>query len=502
MESLHCVTTENGPWPFGLAVSIPFIFSALLLLKSIYRLFFHPLSKFPGPKMAAITKLYESYHHTYKGDWPENLARLHATYGDLIRIGPNELHCMDHEWILKHHRRPDMKKCTNYYGTLNHLIGGLHQPQAHNERKSLIQPLFAGKSLASYAEVLNHYLDLLHERFVAEMGKNDKVNTTHIIWAYTTDIMVSYIIGKETEYLKSDDLESVHHATRAFSATDLATTMRTMPPVNRTFKLIPSLRSYSPLGWLDEIMRTNIRGTAPETEKTRRDTSVLARMYGQLGDEKLTVEEAAQAVFIGNESLLSNLTFLLHFLIHSPDCVKKLRQELDTLELGLFGHRVWRDPRVLQLPYLDAVCRESTRLSAPGWHRQPRQIDEPLEWRGSVIPAMTSVSFTLSFMGSDPNMHQEAHKFDPERWLGKDPRVQQTKRSAAPFGTGTRTCLGQHIANQVLRKTVAAMIYNFDMSLWNSQQDETEGYRYLDTYPQKGREGILYLRVMNRFREV
>lgn len=57
-------------------------------------------------------------------------------------------------------------------------------------------------------------------------------------------------------------------------------------------------------------------------------------------------------MFIGNESLLSNLTCLLHYMIFNPDCVDQLREELDTLDVGTYGHRVWRDPKVLQLPYL------------------------------------------------------------------------------------------------------------------------------------------------------
>lgn len=82
--------------------------------------------------------------------------------------------------------------------------------------------------------------------------------------------------------------------------------------------------------------------------------TVLSHLWHQLLDEKITVQEASQAIFIGNESLLSNLTFLLHHLMRNPSCITRLRAELDTLNVGLLGHRVWRDPQVLKLPYL--VC--------------------------------------------------------------------------------------------------------------------------------------------------
>lgn len=80
--------------------------------------------------------------------------------------------------------------------------------------------------------------------------------------------------------------------------------------------------------------------------------SVLARIFNEIGNETQTVHESSQAIFIGNESLLSNLTFVLHHLIQNPECIKKIRSELDTLDIGTYGHRIWRDPKTAQLRYL------------------------------------------------------------------------------------------------------------------------------------------------------
>lgn len=53
-----------------------------IVVKTIYRLYFHPLSKFPGPKLLAATSLYESYFNIIKGGmfiW--EMERLHNVYG-------------------------------------------------------------------------------------------------------------------------------------------------------------------------------------------------------------------------------------------------------------------------------------------------------------------------------------------------------------------------------------------------------------------------------------
>lgn len=67
------------PRGFG-AFAILFTFYILGL--SVYRLYFHPLSKFPGPKLAAVTKWYEFYYDVIlRGRFAFHLEDLHKKYG-------------------------------------------------------------------------------------------------------------------------------------------------------------------------------------------------------------------------------------------------------------------------------------------------------------------------------------------------------------------------------------------------------------------------------------
>lgn len=49
----------------------------------IYRLYFHPLSGVPGPKLAAITRFYEAYYNVLgrDGQYLFKTQRLHEIYG-------------------------------------------------------------------------------------------------------------------------------------------------------------------------------------------------------------------------------------------------------------------------------------------------------------------------------------------------------------------------------------------------------------------------------------
>ncbi|KEF60619.1 uncharacterized protein A1O9_02180 [Exophiala aquamarina CBS 119918] len=65
---------------------------------AVYRVFFHPLAKYPGPLVAKLTSLYmvataAMGRNTYvRND-------LHVKFGKIVRTGPNELCFADEESI-------------------------------------------------------------------------------------------------------------------------------------------------------------------------------------------------------------------------------------------------------------------------------------------------------------------------------------------------------------------------------------------------------------------
>ena len=90
-------------------VAISILIPSLILyrvLLAIYRLFLSPLSKFPGPALAAVTTLYESYYDIVKGgQYTFKIKELHKKYGPIIRINPFELHVDDPDFYEKIYSR-------------------------------------------------------------------------------------------------------------------------------------------------------------------------------------------------------------------------------------------------------------------------------------------------------------------------------------------------------------------------------------------------------------
>jgi hypothetical protein len=65
-----------------LAIEFLTAFCFYLVGLAIYRLYLSPIAKFPGPKLAATTYLYEGYYDVVKrGKYTFKIRDLHAEYG-------------------------------------------------------------------------------------------------------------------------------------------------------------------------------------------------------------------------------------------------------------------------------------------------------------------------------------------------------------------------------------------------------------------------------------
>ena len=76
----------------AVAWSIISIFLLTRITEGIYNIFFHPLSKFPGPKAAALSEWFQTYHEVIRHhSMVDIFADLHSKYGEVVRVAPNEV---------------------------------------------------------------------------------------------------------------------------------------------------------------------------------------------------------------------------------------------------------------------------------------------------------------------------------------------------------------------------------------------------------------------------
>lgn len=79
MDYLSISSLHDRP-VFSILASVAVYGAILLVLRAVYRLFLHPLSAFPGPRLAATTSLWKAYYQC-TGSFTHHLIDLHKIYG-------------------------------------------------------------------------------------------------------------------------------------------------------------------------------------------------------------------------------------------------------------------------------------------------------------------------------------------------------------------------------------------------------------------------------------
>ncbi|KAM7196178.1 Cytochrome P450, partial [Rhypophila sp. PSN 637] len=162
------------------------LFTAICLLifaycsaRAIYNSYFHPLSKYPGPKLAAISCLWWVYA-SLSGRYPWIIERVIKKYGNVVRIGPNELVFPTPQAAkdIYQAQEKDMELFVQVgYDALDTGDGGISgetNPVRHREIAKKLAPAFSNRSLKTKEAVIHQYLDLFVHR-IAEHGGPDGV---------------------------------------------------------------------------------------------------------------------------------------------------------------------------------------------------------------------------------------------------------------------------------------------------------------------------------------
>lgn len=188
-------------------------------------------------------------------------------------------------------------------------------------------------------------------------------------------------------------------------------------------------------------------------------------------------EEAQTILAAGTETTawaLSNVTF---YVLSDTKISSTLKAELLEAIPDISAPDAFDYQKLERLPYLRGCIKEGIRLSGVVTARNPRQIPEPLEYKGWKIPPHTPVSMSIGNTHFNEAYFPEPRKFIPERWLEAEPtphgwRAGQLDKYFVAFGRGPRSCLGINLAYLELHVTLATVFRRFELELYDTDQSD------------------------------
>ncbi|KAI1174876.1 trichodiene oxygenase [Nemania sp. FL0916] len=477
----------------------PLIWSSIIAAGAVYvltivfyRLFLHPLAKFPGPRLAAATRGFEAYYDVVcNGQYTFKIAELHRRYGPIVRISPFELHINDPQFYDTLYTREGEwdKYAWTYdaFGAPLSTICAIHH-NVHKHRRAAVNPFFSKANVAAKSDIIGRLVDQLCSRIdeFADGSKRARFSLSAAISALTRDVATEFILGKCYNNLGAQDFNL-----------DLAVIFQNSGSLWRTTK---HLRWYGPLmkslpDWL--VQRTADDGVKnffsflkdmveicsgvhsawvsgkldPDAPRTMVHEILNSELPNDEKRFKRITDEVGTIAGAAFETTANSIRFTLYHIYRDPNILRRLREELTAMPQGKQSSSFVLS-RLEQLPYLTAVLMEGLRLSPATATRANRVAPgRDLSYKGQRIPAGTPVGMTTYLMHHNPDIYPKPDQFQPERWLQLQER-RKLDKFYAPFSKGPRNCLGMYLAWAELYMTIAAIVEQFDLAFDSSAVDD------------------------------
>ncbi|KAF7378106.1 hypothetical protein MSAN_00234800 [Mycena sanguinolenta] len=467
-------------------VFVPFLrccslyYAGLLTSIMAYRISpIHPLSKYPGPVLCKISKLWLAFVVS-RGNLHLYIQALHDKYGPVIRIGPNELSVTDISLlpsILGSNGMPkgplwSGRKIVRTKGTTSKEEAALanliscRDRQLHAEARKAWNRAFIPAAIKGYEPMLIGRVAQLVEAIVLILWV---ISCKSLVHGRFTPLKNSWEIrfGGGFELMRDGDKDGLWHTLERGLY---------LPALTEQIPWCVGFIPYLPMIGKEK----NALGKFAFNQATRRlqAGSVQNDLFYYLMDDKrtdakpypfpLVVTNSVLAIIAGADTTATVLANTFFLLLSHPESYKRLQSELD--EAFPRGGTEPTDTVLLsRLPYLNAVIKESLRLLPP----VPTSLQRaPTIGTGSkvlgdslIIPEGTSVVVPPYTIHRDPRYFSPSpEKYIPDRWLSKDDtKILVTEDAFLPFSTGPANCVGRNLGMLELRMVMAYIMRAFEL---------------------------------------
>lgn len=199
----------NSPW-----TTLAICYSFYVALLCIYRLTLHPLAKFPGPWLPAVTFWYGFYHDAYHGgQFLFRIKDMHAKYGPIVRISPEELHVNDPSFLPElmpagKHRRDKYPRLIQIFG-FSQAAGATADHDLHRTRRGAMSKMFSKESVRRLEPIMRKTWSKLFIRLNEFQHSGKEITLLPMFGAFTNDIISEYAYGFNLEWTQAPQFNEV-----------------------------------------------------------------------------------------------------------------------------------------------------------------------------------------------------------------------------------------------------------------------------------------------------
>lgn len=348
----------------------------------IYHAYFHPLSRYPGPKLWAAYRL-PFVISNIRGQLPFKVLEFHRKYGPVVRIAPDELAFTDsHAWndiygmqSGRIQNQKDLRAYTPLEPAFESNI--VHANDTlHARLRRIYGPAFTPKALEDQAGMLMKYANLLITQLKAAVPKNP-VQDMSAWYNYTTFDLTGDFAFAEAFHCLERGGEYHFFVKTVFDGVTIGLQMQQLD----WYGLFSLLKPLIPKSFLKKkhdmdrytkelVDRRLDRGYVPGKTDIFNYLLLNKNEGDRLSPPEL-YENAIVLVVAGSETTATLLTGSTYFLCTNPEVLHKVKQEVRS--------KFKEDSEITQksvneLPYMLAVLSESMRVFPPTGYGIPRLI--------------------------------------------------------------------------------------------------------------------------------
>ncbi|KAH7385832.1 NADPH-cytochrome P450 reductase-like protein [Pyrenochaeta sp. MPI-SDFR-AT-0127] len=199
-----------------------------------------------------------------------------------------------------------------------------------------------------------------------------------------------------------------------------------------------------------DLLNGMLNGVDPRTGEKMTDESVIDNMITFL--------------IAGHETTSGLLSFTFYYLLKNAAAYDTAQQEVD----DVIGKGPITVDHLTKLPYLNAVLRESLRLSPTAPSIGLTAKEDTTIGGKYPVKAGTAILALFPMVHRDPAAYgEDAEEFRPERMLDEEfeRRNKEFPNCWKPFGNGMRACIGRPFAWQEALLVLAMLLQNFNFSM-------------------------------------